>query len=218
MNSHSKSGQVGLIMVMLIFGLLMTVSMAYMKMVQTEIEVQNMSDHTDRAVDAAFSGVNYAIALSQTNRNTFINSTAAVASRTYVIHSTASDWTGINSYWTSTRRNQVASVPSDWLFLNESLTNYFVNETTASPPYHFRVTSYPAASSTAYTDPQKFLIKSQGRFLNYTDDRKTVLATFTAQLIAECEINFNRKLVQLRRYRFMPFENDNNKFFKATTY
>ena len=33
-----KTGQAGIIMIMLIFGLLMTVSTAYMKMVQTEVE------------------------------------------------------------------------------------------------------------------------------------------------------------------------------------
>ncbi len=210
----------GTIMVLLIFGLLMSVSTAYMKMVQTEIEVQTMVDNTDRAVDAAFSGINYAITVAQTNRSMFDNTVAAVASRTYVIASitSVSNWTSINAAWTTSKVGQVASIPSDWLFLNKQLTNYLIDDTTASPPYHFRVTSYPAASSTATADPTKFIIKSQGRFLTYDSTKTYVLATFTAQLIAECKINFSRKVVQLSRYRLTGYDSSATKFFKAVSY
>ncbi|HOI91581.1 MAG TPA: hypothetical protein PLK28_13850 [Candidatus Rifleibacterium sp.] len=214
-----KTGQAGIIMIMLIFGLLMTVSTAYMKMVQTEVEVQGMVDNSDRAMDAAFSGISYAIAIAQSNKSMFINKVEAVASRTYIIASTTSlsDWTSLNAAWTTTKVNKVASVPADWLFLNETLDLYKINEQAASPPYFFRVTSFPAASTTAVADPEKYVIKSQGRFLHYSDDKATVLATFSAQLIAECKIMFNRKIVQLYRYRYMPFQKGND-FFEYSPY
>lgn len=223
-NTAQNRGMAGTIMIMLIFGLLMTVSTAYMTMVQTETEVQGLVDNTDRAVDAAFSGINYGIAISQTNKAMFENTVAACASRTYIIatNTSLSNWSGINSAWTTSKVNQVASVPSDWLFLNEKLTNYLINDATASPPYHFRVTSYPLATSTSdavsIASPSVYLIKAQGRYLTYSDDNSSVVATFTAQLIAECKINFSRKVVQLARYRFMPYDSTDAKFFKAVPY
>lgn len=207
----------GTIFVLLIFGLLMSVSTAYIKMVQTETEVQTMVDYSDRAFDAAFSGVNYAIALAQANRDMFDNTPEATASRTYVI-SAASNWTSVNAAWTSTKIDAVASVPSDWLFLNDKLSLYYINESSASPPYHFRVTSFPVASSTAIADPEKYLIKCQGRYLTYSDDNTTVLATFSAQIIAECKVNFNRKVIQLQRFRYMTYSTTNSDFFKAIPY
>ena len=170
-------------------------------------------------MDAAFSGICYAIAISQINISMFINDVNAVASRTYIIASTTSlsDWTSLNAAWTTTKVNKVASVPADWLFLNETLDLYKINEQAASPPFFFRVTSYPAPSSSEIASPPVYLIKSQGRFLHYSDDKATVLATFSAQLIAECKIMFNRKIVQLYRYRYMPFQKGND-FFKYSPY
>lgn len=216
---NKKRGQAGIIMIMLIFGLLMTVSTAYIKMVQTETQVQSMVDQSDRAMDAAFSGVNYAIAIAQENRSMFDNIVTAVASRTYVIASTTSlsNWTSINAAWTTAKVNTVASVPSDWLFLNEKLELYRINEQTASPPYFFRVTSFPASSSSEIASPPLYIIKSQGRYLQFSDDKTTVLATFSAQLIAECKIDFQRKIVQLSRYRYMPYQTDAS-FFKSQNY
>jgi hypothetical protein len=222
--SKCDRGMAGTIMAMLIFGLLMTISTAYMTMVQTEAEVQGMIDYTDRAVDAAFSGINYGIAIAQANRAMCEKSVAACASRTYIIATTTSlsNWTGINAAWTTTKVNQVASVPSDWLFLNEKLDNYLINNVTASPPYQFRVTSYPAATNTydlvSNASPSLYLIKAQGRYLTYSDDQSSVVATFTAQLIAECKIDFSRKVVQLARYRFMPYDGTEARFFKAVPY
>lgn len=218
-----KTGQAGIIMIMLIFGLLMTVSTAYMKMVQTEVEVQSMVDNSDRAMDAAFSGINYAIALAQKNRSMFDNSIPAVASRTYVTSFANSTWSPIEipsgTIWNNARvKTLVASVPSDWIFLNQTLDNYFIDSQTASPPYFFRVTSYPATSTTNVATTAILLIKSQGRYYNYSDSNKTtIIGTYSAQLIAECKVIFNRKILQLNRYRYMPFQKDAD-FFKYSPY
>ncbi|HNX77074.1 MAG TPA: hypothetical protein PLM07_19240 [Candidatus Rifleibacterium sp.] len=218
-----KTGQAGIIMIMLIFGLLMTVSTAYMKMVQTEVEVQGMVDNSDRAMDAAFSGISYAIAIAQSNNSMFINNVDAVASRTYITSFASSTWgpvqipSGIT--WNNAKvRTLVASVPSDWMFLNETLNNYTMDSQSASPPYFFRVNSYPATGTTAVATTAILLIKSQGRYYNYSDNSKTtIIATYSAQLIAECKVIFERKILQLSRYRFMPFQN-NTEFFKYSPY
>lgn len=221
--ANQKRGQAGIIMIMLIFGLLMTVSTAYMKIVQTEVEVQGMVDHSDRAADAAFSGINYAIALAQKNRSMFDDSIDAVASRTYIASFTGSDWTPIQIpsgvTWNNAKvRTLVASVPSDWVFLNEKLENYLIDSQTASPPYFFRVTSYPATSTSNVATTALLLIKSQGRYFNYSDKNKSeIIGTFSAQLIAECKVVFKRKILQLNRYRYMPFQKDSD-FFKYSPY
>ena len=218
-----KHGQAGIIMIMLIFGLLMTVSTAYMKMVQTETEVQGMVDHSDRAMDAAFSGINYAIAIAQSNKSMFTNSVDAVASRTYVTSFASSTWSPVQIpsgvTWNNAKvRTLVASVPSDWIFLNETLEHYLIDSQTASPPYFFRVTSYPATSTTSVATTAVMLIKSQGRYYQYSDANKTsIISTFSAQLIAECKVIFNRKILQLNRYRYMPFQDD-TKFFEYSPY
>lgn len=223
-----KNGQAGIIMIMLIFGLLMTVSTAYMKMVQTEVDIQSMVDHSDRAADAAFSGINYAIALAQKNRSMFDDDIYAVASRTYIASFTSdpsngSDWTPIQIpagvTWSKAKvKTLVASVPSDWVFLNEKLENYLIDSQTASPPYFFRVTSYPATSTTNVATTALLLIKAQGRYYNYSDKNKTeIIGTFSAQLIAECKVVFKRKILQLNRYRYMPFQSDSD-FFKYSPY
>jgi len=218
-----KHGQAGIIMIMLIFGLLMTVSTAYMKMVQTETEVQGMVDHSDRAMDAAFSGINYAIAIAQSNKSMFTNSVDAVASRTYITSFANSNWSPVQIpsgvTWNNAKvRTLVASVPSDWIFLNETLENYLIDSQTASPPYFFRVTSYPATSTTSVATTAVMLIKSQGRYYQYSDANKTsIISTFSAQLIAECKVIFTRKILQLSRYRYMPFQNDTD-FFKHSPY
>ena len=218
-----KNGQAGIIMIMLIFGLLMTVSTAYMKMVQTEVDIQSMVDHSDRAADAAFSGINYAIALAQKNRSMFDDSIDAIASRTYIVSSTSSNWSPVQIpsgvTWDNAKvRTLVASVPPDWIFLNEKLENYLIDSQTASPPYFFRVTSYPATSTTNVGTTALLLIKAQGRYYNYSDKNKTeIIGTFSAQLIAECKVVFKRKILQLNRYRYMPFQSDSD-FFKYSPY
>ncbi len=218
-----KNGQAGIIMIMLIFGLLMTVSTAYMKMVQTEVDIQSMVDHSDRAADAAFSGINYAIALAQKNRSMFDDSIDAIASRTYIVSSTSSNWSPVQIpsgvTWDNAKvRTLVASVPPDWIFLNEKLENYLIDSQTASPPYFFRVTSYPATSTTNVATTALLLIKAQGRYYNYSDKNKTeIIGTFSAQLIAECKVVFKRKILQLNRYRYMPFQSDSD-FFKYSPY
>ncbi|HMM59796.1 MAG TPA: hypothetical protein PKC25_06640 [Candidatus Rifleibacterium sp.] len=220
-----KYGQAGIIMIMLIFGLLMTVSTAYMKMVQTEVDILGMVDHSDRAADAAFSGINYAIALAQKNRSMFdeISGMAAVASRTYITSFANSNWSPVQIpsgvTWDNAKvKTLVASVPSDWIFLNETLDNYLIDSQIASPPYFFRVTSYPATSTTSVATTAVLLIKSQGRYYQYSDASKTsIIATFSAQLIAECKVVFKRKILQLNRYRYMPFQSDTD-FFKYSPY
>lgn len=229
MNDKYKKnrGMAGTIMILLIFGLLMSISTAYMKMVQTEIEIQSMVDNSDRAVDAAFSGISYAMAIAQNNRSMFDDSVAACASRTYITSKTFSRWSVTGSaieiptgtlYDNPKVQTLVASVPSDWLFLNEKLTNFKIDEQTASPPYHFRVTSYPARGTTNTANPLKLIIKSQGRYLTYASDQKTVLATYSAQLIAECRVATASKRLQLGRYRMMTWENSDAKFFSAVMY
>ena len=221
MNIEKPRGMAGTILVILIFGLLVSISTAYIKMVQTETQVQGMIDNSDRALDAAFSGVNMVIAIlqSQEDKIPFINDTTTVKSRIYFIRPgyLSTDWLGINiNPLTSASFPNATS--SDWFYLNESLDLFDYGDTGSSTkPYQFRTHSYPGTTGAGVIIPASYTIKSQGRFLVYGPDQTTVLATYTSQIIADCSIDFTRKVIQLKRWRYMPYE-DNASFAKAVYY
>lgn len=211
----------GTIMVILILGLLVSISTAYIKMVQTETQVQGMIDNSDRALDAAFSGVNMAIAVlqSQEDKIPFQNDPSIAKTRIYFVKPAylSTDWSLINigSLNSTTFPNATSS---DWFYLNENLSFFDYGETGSNTkPYQFRVHSYPGTDGGGTIIPASYTIKSQGCFLVYAADQTTVLATYTSQIIADCAIDFTRKVIQLKRWRYMPYES-NASFAKAIYY
>ena len=222
MKIEKPRGMAGTILVILIFGLLVSISTAYIKMVQTETQVQGMIDNSDRALDAAFSGVNMVIAIlqSQKGKVPFENDPSIAKSRIYFIRPShlSTDWSLINISNLDTASTFVNATSSDWFYLNENLDLFDYGETGSSTkPYQFRVHSYPGTDAGGTIVPASYTIKSQGRFLVYDSNRTTVLATYTAQVIADCAIDFTRKVIQLKRWRYMPYE-DNASFAKAVYY
>lgn len=210
----------GTIMVIMIFGLLISISTAYIKMVQTETQVQGMIDHSDRALDAAFSGVNLVMAVAQGQKIMFTNDASTAKERRYFIRPGgfgATDWGGLNILAPTTAVYNNAT-SSDWFYLNDNLSLFSYGDTGSSTKvYHFRVTSYPGTDNVGTIIPASYTIKAQGRFLVYSEDQVTVMATYTSQIIAECEINFVRKVIQLKHWRHMAFQTDND-FYKAIRY
>jgi len=209
----------GTIMVIMVFGLLVSISTAYIKMVQTETQVQGMIDNSDRALDAAFSGVNMVMAITQSQKLMFTDDSTIAKERRYFIAPAplTTDWTtGLNTPFSAAVYPNATN--TDWFYLDESLATFDYGETGSSTkPYHFRVTSYPGTTAAGVIIPASYTIKAQGRFLVYSGDSTSVLATYTSQIIADCEINFPRKVVQLKRWRYMPFQSDLD-FFKAVRY
>lgn len=216
MDKQKTRGMAGTIMVIMVLGLLISISTAYIKMVQTETQVQGMIDNSDRALDAAFSGVNFVMAVAQGQKILF--DAALVTNRYYFTRTIPlpGDWYAIGTA-TFVAANYPNATGSDWFYLNESLDLFDYGDTGSSTkPYHFRAISYPAIVAGAI-QPGSYTIKAQGRFLVYDSTLTNVLATYTSQIIAECEINFPRKVIQLKRWRYMPFETDTN-FFEAASY
>ena len=68
---NKKKGSIGITVIMLVFCLLMSVAMSYHKTIQTETMVKKQGDYSERAMDAAFSGVNYAMSLIQADKRVF---------------------------------------------------------------------------------------------------------------------------------------------------
>ena len=68
---NKKRGSIAITIVMMVFCFLMAVSMSYQKTIQTEFKIRNSSNYSERAVDAAFSGLNYAMAALQAKKNIF---------------------------------------------------------------------------------------------------------------------------------------------------
>jgi len=224
MNNKKPRGMAGTIMVILILGLLVSISTAYIKMVQTETQVQGMIDNSDRALDAAFSGVNMTIAILQSQKSgniriPFINDPTTAKERIYFVRPgfLSNDWSLINIPTLSAVSFPNATA-SDWFYLNENLSFFDYGETGSSTkPYQFRVHSYPGTDGGGTIIPASYTIKSQGRFLIYGSDKTTVMATYTSQIIADCAIDFTRKVIQLKRWRYMPYES-NASFAKAIYY
>ena len=85
MRNYNRRGSIGITIVMLVFCLLMSVSMSYQKTIQTETIIQNNVNYSDRAMDAAFSGVNYAMAVIQSNKKVFARSVCDPDIANYII-------------------------------------------------------------------------------------------------------------------------------------
>lgn len=162
MKQHKK-GSLGITVVMLVFCLMMSFAVSYHKMIQTEALIHTKSSNSDRALDAAFSGISYAIAVIQTDKGTF------------------------------TDRAKVLNFPDRWTCLDKNMkfTNYY-DEKGQIPPYRFKVNATQKSKDCVF-------IKSLGEYIEYSGD--IIMASYTAQLIAECVPNKLTKTIKLKRYK-----------------
>lgn len=194
---YNKRGSIGITIVMMVFCFLMSISMAYQKSVQTENMIRKGSDYTDRAFDAAFSGINYAMASIQASKDVFYAKKICI---------------------TPTPSSGDINILSRWVNLSEtgSFDNYYDEDRKINgspegapsmekiPPYRFIVSCntnsyYETGSGTSVK--QYILIKSYGEYLKYEEDK--IVATYSAQLMAECLIDKNSRTISLKRYRRM---------------
>lgn len=184
-NNKRKQGSIAITMVMLVFCLLMSVSMSYHKMIQTEEMVQSYSDYSDRAIDAAFSGINYAMSEVQSEKKVF-SANAKVLFKTNP---------------TSTAIDKIEK-KSQWLYLNKNMTftNYKDNSGNF-PPYRFIVGTDSDGSKSYVPASNTFYIKSVGEYFCYDGNIKNSIATYTAELLAECYIDKSTKTIRLLRYK-----------------
>ena len=189
---NNKKGSIGITIVMLVFCMLMAVSMSYHKTIQTENIIKNNVNYSDRAMDAAFSGVNYAMAVIQSEKAVFYKDPQTP---TKVLLIKESD---IKS------EPNTKQLASKWITLatTTKFSNYYdenrPDEKKHLPPYRFKV----ACNKDSYSsDNKKILIKSYGEYLKYDDE--TVIATYSAQIMAECQINDVTRTISLKKYRKM---------------
>jgi hypothetical protein len=209
-----RKGNAGTIMVIMILGFLMTITTAYMKMVQTESEIQTMIDNSDRALDAAFSGVQYAMSVAQTRKEMFINDVTLVKDRIYFIDSAQTpDWDPTADDPNTT---YTATFTTDWFFFDGDM-NFMEIDDNLNKPYVFRVTTYAShTASVLITD--EYIIKSQGKYIEYSDDNVNIINEYKAQVIAVVGIDFTRKTLRLKAWRQMPFQTSDSDFFAVTEF
>ena len=98
----------------------MTVSVSYLKVMDVEGLVQEMSDYSDRAEDAAFSGVSYAMAVAQSSREVFKGETANqkwpyIVNPTIIAGTYSGTYNGIIISFLSNK------IESQWIYLNETI-------------------------------------------------------------------------------------------------
>ena len=192
---NNKRGSIGITIVMLVFCLLMSVSMSYQKTIQTETMVQNNINYSDRAVDAAFSGINYAMAAIQSNKKVFASTNA------------------VNVKFTPSA-NSDDNYKSQWINLATTATfSSYLDDDRATgqkqhPPYRFKIAcnenSYFSKDSKNYV-----LIKSFGEYIKY-DENNDIVSSYSAQLMAECIIATQTKTIRLNRYRRMQLQDPNS--------
>lgn len=190
----NKKGSIGITIIMLVFGLLMSVALSYQKMLQTETLIQNLNDNSDRAMDAAFSGINYAMATIQSHPEFFKKSNG---------QSTKVFFTEDGSLPTLPANETGIAYKSDWVELNNDMTIYFDENSKDGnenrPPYRFKVGC--GEGNYSNIDNKTVYLKSLGEYLKYEGDE--VSASSTAQIIAECLINRDTRTIKLKRYRKM---------------
>ena len=212
-NCNRKKGTIGITIVMLVFGLLMAVAMSYHKTLQTETMVQNNSNYSERAMDAAFSGVNYAMALLQSKKSVF---------------------SGTNVYLVKKGDVGENKIEMDWISLNQKFDNYFDEDRYTStntdicrdkiPPYRFIVSCSKEAdgsnkSNYSLDGSDKIIyIKSKGQYIKYEDEdldsstpREDIDKIYEAQIIAKCIMKNSSKTIVLKSYKRVPLDglNDN---------
>ena len=193
-----KKGTIGITMVMMVFCLLMAVSTAYHKTIQTETIIKNNTDYSDRALDAAFSGVNYAMAQIQSYKKTFsTTSPGHVYFATSSVGNTAIDL-NCNSSWISLSTSATFDYYYDEDRKNEENPD---DSKEKLPPYRFKVACMPESYFDGADGKKHILIKSYGDYFKYEVD--TIIGTYSAQIMAECIVESNTRTIRLKRYRKM---------------
>jgi hypothetical protein len=208
-----RKGNAGTIMVVMIMGFLLTISTAYMKMIQTEIEIHGMIDHSDRALDAAFSGVQYVMGVAQSKKEMFLDSVADIQERIYFIDS------GTPAYLSHVGWGvDAANIrPSDWFFYdNQSDLSLMEDYNVVNKPYMFRVCSIASYSGALVSD--EYMIKSQGVYIEYDSSNTNEINRFKKQIIAVVKIATSSKILKLKKWRQMEFETVDADFFSLTDY
>ena len=207
MRNFNKRGSIGITIVMLVFCLLMSVSMSYHKTIQTEMLIQNNSNYADRAVDAAFSGINYAMAVIQSNKIVFQNPPKNVYFTTTLDTKQAEGDKKIISQWVN-----LASTATFTFYLDDDRGT---DQEKQHPPYRFKIACIQKSYFTKADSKNYVLIKSYGEYIKY-DENNNIVGSYSAQLMAECSIATPTKTIRLNRYRKMPLQNADTAFFSFT--
>ena len=190
---NNKKGSIGITIVMLVFCMLMAVSMSYHKTIQTENIIKNNVNYSDRAMDAAFSGVNYAMAVIQSEKAVFYQAPQTPTKVLFVNEIKAEPNTKqLESKW--------VSLASDLKFANFYDEDRH-GEQKYLPPYRFKVACITNSYKEKEGGERTILIKSYGEYLKYDDE--TVIGTYSAQIMAECKINNVTRTISLKKYRKM---------------
>lgn len=226
-NKKNKKGMAGIITVVLIMALLASVSASYIKLMETENSVTTFTEQHQKAADAAFCGISYAMAKLQTQKNLFKPATNVVDNRTYIVSESKCNDPSPRLANLSIDKKKL--IKSKWNYMDN--TNMIIDSDEVAdkkPPYMFRVFTYPTKAIYGETDVEKekigettyskiyYMVKSQGLYLEYDDpnsDSREVIATHTAQYLAQLKIDRSAKRVFLHRYKPVPYQAD-NEFYK----
>jgi hypothetical protein len=210
---NGKKGMAAMIVTIAILGLLMATSTAFVKIIQTELQVANSLDRTDRAMDAAFSGIQYGMGIVQVQDELFIDDAIEARKRIYMAEAVSDP--AVTSLWGAISPTTAVSYPnlvqSDWVYLNEDLT-FMDDDDAAYKPYLYRIAIYPKNDGSNSIQTDGYYIKSQGKYLMY-DDVGTVLMEYKFQMIAEIQINFLRKKQRLIRWKRQDWPSSDADFF-----
>lgn len=213
--SVKTKGSVGIIVVFLVLGFMMSISASYVMMVSTEFDIGDSIDNHARAKDAALAGVHFALSRLQATSSTYLVSetNSDLSKRLYFARSAGTAdknerFSGLNP----SNFTNVAS--SQWLFPISTL-DLGIDEVASATA--FKITSYPATKTAAIIDSSKYYVKSQGMYRAIEPGSTIVTATHTAQVLARFEIATPTRSVRIETYQFMEFEpstNSTDNFFK----
>ena len=199
---RNEGGSVGLIVVIIVLGFMMSIATSYSLLIQTETIGSDVSVKYLRARAAALAGVGYVVAQLAATDTTFVGP-GGWRDRIYFLYASTS--ASLINRMTGTGpplpyTDLTAPVATQW-FYGTPLTSPLPDEVPEA--MQFKVTNYPNGvnfATSAY-------IKSIGKYLEIEPNQPTViLATWTAEVIARISIDLTSKMVSVDYWRPRPVE------------
>jgi len=209
----NKKGMAGLIFTILVLNLMLLFSLSFSDMVSTEAIIQDSANYSERARDAAYSGTQYIMSFAQTSSAMYTNDPVRAKNRLYftLYPTNATKITNLFGSIVAAQKpaaNSPNLIQSDWIYVNTELEHLDEDENDGTEDeYYFRAVSYPKNNGANAIDPEYYMIKSQGKYREYSG--ADIVKEYNYQIIAEIKIKTSGTPgFKVNRWKQMEFQSD----------
>ena len=210
-NKLNNRGMLGIVIMVIILSLIMSAATSYMMIIQTESKSVSSIDYTDRAMDAAFSGVQYGMAISQLKKALF--APAQLKERVYMVEYVGANC--LDDIWGQISDTDDTHYPnllvSNWIYLNHDFAALNDDNNPTHKPYFFKLAIYPKNISGAIAT-YSYYIKSQAKYLLYNQDW-SVKRDYKFQMLALIKIDIKKRRQRLLKWKRQNWQGTGATFF-----